>query len=71
MKKTFEDYLQDKHADHYHGFDDDMPEAFDQWISELEKESIITYAESYGNEVYEAGKKDAYNEINSIAITIN
>ena len=29
---TFEDFLREKHAVDYRGTDDDMPDAFDQWL---------------------------------------
>lgn len=46
MKRiTFDEFLREKHAENYHGFDDDMPDAFDAWVGELEVEDVIDYAE--------------------------
>lgn len=43
---TFEDYLEDVHAKEYHGTDDDMPDAFETWISTLDTSEVIEYAEA-------------------------
>ena len=43
--QTFEDFLQEKHAEDYHGTDDDMPDAFDHWVSNLEIQEVMDYAE--------------------------
>jgi len=44
--KTFEDYLKEIHAQDYHGTDDDMPDAFEEWASELDDEQV----EKHSNE---------------------
>ena len=43
----FEDFLKDKHAEDYHGTDDDMPDAFDGWVSELDVDELIEYANEF------------------------
>ena len=46
--KTFEDYLMGKHAEQYTGLDDEMPEDFNNWITEeIDAELIIDYAEKW------------------------
>lgn len=45
-KYPFEDFLRSMHAEDYHGTDDDMPDAFDDWLTNLEPEELI----SYGNQ---------------------
>lgn len=46
---TFEDYLRDQYAEHYIGTDDDMPDAFDKWLTdELQVDELIEFAESWG-----------------------
>ena len=45
--KDFETYLQDKHADQYNGLDDEMPENFDDWITDLSCDEWIDYAEAW------------------------
>lgn len=57
-QRTFEDFLGDWHAENYHGTDDDMPDAFDTWLGELDGEDYIKYAELYGQEQYIAGKQE-------------
>ncbi len=32
MKQTFEDFLKDKHAEHYTGTDDEMPDKYENLI---------------------------------------
>lgn len=50
-KKSFESFLQEKHAKVYHGCDDDMPDAFDAWVSEIEGDEMQQYAEMWGEEL--------------------
>lgn len=42
----FIDYLQEIHAKQYHGTDDDMPDNFDYWLSNLDTQEVIEYAEA-------------------------
>ena len=49
--QTFEDFLKEQHAEGYIGTDDDMPDAFEDWVSNLEPENIIEYAELYGRKL--------------------
>lgn len=51
--KTFEDYLQFVHSKGYMGTDDDMPDKFDAWMSDLDIEELIEYAEDYARMVKE------------------
>lgn len=46
--QTFEEYLKDRHAEDYHGTDDDMPDAFDTWLVNLPVDRIIEFAEYWG-----------------------
>lgn len=45
---SFEKYLQEQHAEDYHGCDDDMPDAFEHWMSERDVQEIVDYAEAWG-----------------------
>ncbi len=45
MKSQFENFLQEWHAKDYHGTDDDMPDAFESWISDLDVSSFIELAD--------------------------
>lgn len=44
-KYPFEEYLKSIHSHDYHGTDDDMPDAFDSWFSELTQEDMYRFAE--------------------------
>lgn len=55
MKQTFEEFLQDKHMEDYHGTDDDAPDAYEAWVSNLDIQEVIDYAEKFGEEQYESG----------------
>lgn len=47
MKKTsnFEDFLRIKHAETYIGTDDDMSDAFEHWVSNLDAQDFIDMAD--------------------------
>ena len=47
---SFEEFLMDEHAKDYQGCDDDMPDAFDNWVCTLEPLDWLKYGEQYGNE---------------------
>jgi len=46
-KPTFEDFLQDKHSDQYIGLDDDMPDDFNDWITDLEIDEWLELGDEY------------------------
>ena len=59
MKKTFEDFLKEKHDAQYTGVDDDMPDAYDEWFyNEISKEDIVKYADEYVNQLTQELIKD-------------
>ena len=45
--KDFEDYLQHKHSMDYRGLDDDMTEAYEEWLEDLDVYEWIDLANSY------------------------
>ncbi len=45
MKYTFEDYLKHLHSLNYMGTDDNMPESFESWLSQLDTEELMKYAD--------------------------
>jgi translation initiation factor 2 alpha subunit (eIF-2alpha) len=49
MKKyqTFTEYLQDIHGKQYQGFDDEMPDDWEHWLSELSVDELIDYADDF------------------------
>lgn len=54
---TFEDFLQDKHAAQYQGLDDEMGEDYEEWLSELDIDTLLRYAQNYADKKYVAGLK--------------
>jgi len=55
--RTFIDYLAEKHAEENPTIlDDDMPDAFDDWMAELEQEYLIKHADIYAGIKYHEGK---------------
>jgi hypothetical protein len=42
---TFEEYLQEVHAEDYHGTDDDMPDSFDSWLADLDSSEMLELGE--------------------------
>lgn len=50
----FEEYLQDIHSKHYSGTDDDMPEAFESWLCDIDIDTLIEYG---NNAMAQAGAK--------------
>lgn len=60
QKHTFEDFLMEKHGDQYEGFKDNMTEDCDRWMSELDVQEIIDYADEYVDKMIK--KYCAHNE---------
>lgn len=49
MEQTFEQFLQEIHIKTFPQIlDDDLPDAFDNWIGELTAEDWIEYGDFYG-----------------------
>ena len=63
MKDTFEDYLKELHAESYSGTDDDMPEAFDAWLGELDVEALLRCGQIYGMSQHVKGMKEAMSHL--------
>lgn len=62
--QTFEQYLQEIHAEIFPQIlDDDLSDHFDDWLSELDGEGYIKWAESYGKKLYLRGGLDALNKL--------
>jgi len=56
MRQTFEDYLKEQWNKQEHNFPEDLlQERYDNWEAMLDVQEIKDYAESYGEEQYEAG----------------
>ena len=51
MKKTFEEYLAHRHHEEYPEIlDDNLPDAFDNWLSNLDVSEAMIYADAWMNE---------------------
>jgi hypothetical protein len=46
--KTFEDYLKEKHGEEYTGTDDNMPDAYEAWLGDINADDFIQYGNMYG-----------------------
>lgn len=57
--QTFEEFLRDDIWEAEGVLDDDMPDAFDTWCSELDVQEVIDYAEEYGEKQFKAGIETA------------
>ena len=55
--KTFEDYLTSKHSEFYVGCDDDMPDDFEKWLTEIQVDDFIAYADDYADGFRKIGVK--------------
>lgn len=45
---NMEEFLKVKHAEDYMGTDDDIPDAFDAWLLNLDVDEWIMYGDMYG-----------------------
>ena len=43
----FEDYLAEVHGKDYMGFDDDMPDDFNDWVSNLSEKELAKYRKDF------------------------
>lgn len=46
---NFENYLKRVHASQYRGTDDDMPDSFDNWVTDLDIDTVIKMAQEWGD----------------------
>jgi hypothetical protein len=53
---TFEDYLQNIHAQDYCGLDDEMSEDYEDWLRDLDIQEVIDYAEAWGKKLIKDNK---------------
>ena len=47
--QTFEEFLIEKHAVDYHGTDDAMVDAFEEWLGVIDSVYIVEFAEEWHN----------------------
>lgn len=60
-QQTFEEYLQERFSA-THGSGDETSDDFDQWVSELDPNKVIEYAERWGKELKHAYAYDLFYE---------
>ena len=69
---TFEDYLKEIHAKDYHGTDDDMPDSYDAWLTELDVDTLVKYGEDYsaivGKRFSDKAVKNFQAKLNDVAL---
>ena len=46
--KTFQEYLREIHATSYMGTDDNMPDAFEKWMSDLSVDEWLVHGNGFG-----------------------
>lgn len=59
LKRTFEDFLREIHGQvcaQLGVLDDDMPDHYDEWITEKQVDDIIEWGTLYGREQFLAGQ---------------
>jgi hypothetical protein len=56
MGHNFEKFLQRKHAKDYQGTDDDMLDAFEDWLTQLDSNDLIQFAEEAIDEILNKNK---------------
>jgi len=56
-KYPFEDFLQSMHAKDYHGTDDDMTDDYENWLTNLEIDDVISYGNQALNMALDINKK--------------
>lgn len=61
--ESFEDFLKEVHAEEYLGTDDNMPDAFDNWLGELDGEDYIKWGDLYGQKMHIAGSRETIANI--------
>jgi len=53
---SFEEYLKEEHAKVSTAFDDDMPDAFEHWLAEMDMDDVIGFAEEWGSLIFDWGQ---------------
>lgn len=55
---NFARFLQERHARDYVGTDDMMPEAYDEWVQNMDIEDMIELCQIYATLCYRDGRTD-------------
>lgn len=59
MKYSFEEFLREWHVEHFSGTKDQVEDAFDNWLSDLDGEGYIDLADLYGKKMNLIGFREA------------
>lgn len=49
--ETFDYFLQTKHDEIYEGIKDNVEEAYETWLGQMDVQEIMDYAEEWGNKL--------------------
>jgi hypothetical protein len=66
MKETFIKFLERMHAEVYTGLDDNMPDAFENWLEIQGIDYLLNFANKYGEIAYITGKRDGLKEARDV-----
>lgn len=66
-QQSFEKYLEENVWEPEGVLDDDMPDAFEDWLTGLDVAEVMEHAENWGAKEYEKGCYNTANEANSLA----
>lgn len=69
LNQTFEEFLEDRWANQNpeETFNDDhQDDRFDNWLSELDGNEYMEYAQKWGDILYQTGKIDGLNQAKDI-----
>ena len=50
-----------RHANIYRGTDDNMPDSFDAWVSDMQFDEIVIWANLHAKQEYLNGKEEMLN----------
>ncbi len=68
MKKyqTFTEFLMDIHATQYAGLDDEMPDDWEQWLSDLDVDELINYADKHAQNTSKIAMDNAFERFHEL-----
>ena len=64
--KSFKEYLSEKHGEQYTGLDDEMPDDFENWLTELDITDVINWADQHAKETSEIAINNAFERFQQL-----
>jgi len=61
--KTFEQFLKEKHSETYMGTDDEINNKFELWLSELQVDNLLVYADDFINSIRQKDREELIEKI--------